>query len=117
CDPVFKQLYARDAISADKVWKRVTLLIENGHDRLAAHFRQRLDPARQEWLEHWLTSHRQPRQVLENPDFPLVGSFAAQVIAHALRRLGTADPAAALEFLQHYQNQQLLSPRQQGELK
>src|SRR5690606_14220131 len=106
CDPIFAELYARDAISADQVWKRVTLLLENGHDQLAAHFRQRLDPARQDWLEYWLASHRQPRQTLERPDFPLIGSFAAQVIIHALQRVAAEEPAAALDYLRHYQQQE-----------
>lgn len=116
CDPIFAELYTRDAISADNVWKRVTLLIESGNDRLAAHFRERLDPARKDWLEYWLVSHRQPREVLEQPEFPLLGEFAVQVIAHALRRLSLEDPAAALAYLQRYQEQKLFTPKQQGDL-
>lgn len=114
CDPVFVELYERDAVSADKVWERVTLLIEGGNVQLAESFRKHLDPARREWLEHWLAGHRRPRQVLERPSFPLVGPFAAQVVTHALRRLGAEDPAAALDFLAHYERGDLLSPAQKA---
>jgi soluble lytic murein transglycosylase len=114
CDPVFDALYAREAISADQVWKRVTLLIEGGQDRLAEQFKARLDPARREWLEYWLASHRRPRQLLEKPGFPLVGPYAAQVIVHALHRLSRSDPAAARGFLEQYRHGKLLTATQRS---
>lgn len=116
CDPVFAELYKRDAISADQVWQRITLLIEAGDDRLAEQFRTHLDPARREWLDYWLAAHRQPRAVLRRPGFPLVGPFAAHVITHALHRLGRIEPDAALEFLEEYAQGELLTSVHKAEL-
>ena len=117
CDPVFEQLYRRDVISADQIWERVTLLLENGHDSLAAHFRKRLDPARQEWLERWLAAHRQPRDVLERPGFALDHPFAGKALAHALRRLASNDAAAAMDHLERYREQLPFGTVQLGRLQ
>lgn len=116
CDPVFAELYQRDAISADQVWERITLLIEAGNDRLAERFRAHLDPARREWLGYWLAAHRKPRAVLRRPEFPLVGPFAAHVITHALHRLGRAEPDTAFEFLEEYGRGDLLTASQKAKL-
>lgn len=116
CDPVFDELYSREAISADQVWERVTLLIQGGNDRLAERFSAHLDPARREWLEYWLRAHRQPQDVLARPGFPLVGPYAVQVISHALQRLGRSDQELAMMFLERYGQEKFLSPRQKAEL-
>lgn len=116
CDPVFAELYAREAISADQVWKRITLLIEGGQDRLAEQFKSRLDPARRTWLDYWLIAHRRPQQLLERPNFPLVGDYAALVIMHALERLGRRDQIAARQFLAQYSQGELLTGAQRNQV-
>jgi soluble lytic murein transglycosylase len=114
CDPVFEELYARDAISADQVWERVTLLFDAGEHRLAEFFMARLDPARRDWLQYWLMAHRRPRQVLDRPPFPLIGPYAAQVIAHAIQRDAHEDPERAMADLERYGRGQLLSVTQKA---
>lgn len=117
CDPIFAELYRRQAISADQVWKRITLLIEGGQDRLAEQFKRHLDPARQDWLEYWLAGHRRPEEVLEKPEFPLVGAYAEQVIVHALERLARRDPAAAREFLERYRRSKFLTTAERAKVE
>lgn len=116
CDPVFAELYSREAISADEVWERVTLLIKGGNDRLAERFSAHLDPARREWLEYWLRAHRRPRDVLARPDFPLIGPYAVQVITHALHRLGRSDQELAMTFLERYSRDKFLDARRKAEI-
>lgn len=102
CDPVFSELYDRNALSADQRWERITRAMVAGNAGLARALRERLDDKDQEWLDAWLILNRNPAAALEDPDFDLESRRGRQLLRFGLRVLARQDRDAADDFLARY---------------
>ncbi len=102
CDPVFEVLYERQALSAERRWERIHLLMKAGQPRLADALRQRLDPAQRFRLDHWINAISSPAETLARPSFDLTAGWGREIVEDAFRRLGRNEPAEALMLLHRY---------------
>ncbi len=95
CDPVFAELYARDALTRDQRWERITRILANGDTGLARALRQRLHPEDRDWLDHWLTVRRDPARYLDAIPFEPDARRARQILRDGIRQLARRDREVA----------------------
>ncbi|WP_290647827.1 transglycosylase SLT domain-containing protein [Aquisalimonas sp.] len=99
CDPVFSELYARDALSAEQRWERITRSMYAGNSGLARALRRRLADDDRQWLDEWLRLNRDPAAALANPTFDLETRRGRQLVRYGLRMLARTDRELARERL------------------
>lgn len=102
CDPVFDVLYQRHALSAERRWERIRLLMAAGRTRLAGVLRVHLNPEQRYRLDHWLAAVASPEKVLPQPGFDLTADWGREILLDAFRTLARSEPAEALAFLRKY---------------
>ncbi|SEO95682.1 transglycosylase SLT domain-containing protein [Aquisalimonas asiatica] len=102
CDPVFSELYDRDALTPDQRWERITRAMYNGNASLARALRSRLEDDDQEWLDDWLRLNRDPAAALADPDFEVDSRRGRQLVRFGVRLLARSDRDTAAERLEDY---------------
>ncbi len=102
CDPVFDELYRRDALSAERRWQRIRLIMEAGQPALARALARRLEPGQQQWLSRWLRVAADPARGLERPDFNPESPRGREIVDHGLKQLARSAPGEALKALARY---------------
>lgn len=117
CDPVFSELYERQAISAERGWQRVTLIMQAGDARLARALARRLARNEQRWLEHWLTVAANPERALKRPAFDVESERGRQLVSDGFRRLAIRDQERAMALLEDYRGRGWLDGEQDSELR
>ncbi|MCC5856667.1 MAG: transglycosylase SLT domain-containing protein [Ectothiorhodospiraceae bacterium] len=117
CDPVFAELYERQAISAERGWERIRLVMGAGNIALARALSGRLERNEQRWLEHWLAVAADPQRALQTPAFDVHTSRGRQLVSDGIRRLGVRDQDAAVTLLDRYQDRGWLIPEEEARLR
>ena len=112
CDPVFAELYERDALSADQRWARMERIMRADNPRLARALRSRLDADDRRWLDSWLELAQRPGDSLFGPGFDVTGSRGGTLAVDGFRRLARGDRDRALALLPRYREQGWLSEAQ-----
>lgn len=102
CDPVFSELYDRDALTAEQRWERITRAMYSGNAGLARALRSRLAEGDQQWLEDWLRLNRDPAGALADPDFEVDSRRGRQLVRFGVRLLARSDRDTAAERLEAY---------------
>ncbi len=102
CDPVFEELYARDALSPAQRWERVGRLMTAGQTGTARSLREHLDGAQQVRLDRWLAMAADPAAQLADLGFAVDSEWAREIVEYGFRRLGASDHERALELLSRY---------------
>lgn len=115
CDPVFDYLYQQNAISAERRFERVRLMLQVGELRLAAWLAKPLPAAQQAIVSQWQQMHDAPEQSLSNAQ----GSddeLYRSLLQYGLMRLARTDAAAAYSAWQSLQKRYAFSTVQQGDI-
>ncbi|MFO7857361.1 MAG: transglycosylase SLT domain-containing protein, partial [Ectothiorhodospiraceae bacterium] len=102
CNPVFAELYQRNALTAEQRWQRVERSLRNGERELARWLRPRLVPADRRWLDHWLDVTERPRAALRNPGFDTASERGAELVTYGVRRVAAQDREAAAGLLETF---------------
>jgi soluble lytic murein transglycosylase len=108
CDPVFEVLYQRDALSPERRWRRVELLMAAGQTGVAASLRSRLEPAQRVRLEMWIAAIATPQEVLSRPEFALDTEWGRTVAVDGFQQLARTDPGQALALIRLYRERRWL---------
>ncbi len=108
CDPVFAELYKRNALSAERRWERIRLAMLAGNTQLARALERRLESYEQRWLQHWLAVAANPERALRRPAFDVSSERGQMLVRDGFRRLGIRDQDAAMQLLDRYRDQQRL---------
>ena len=117
CDPVFEELYRRDALPADRRWERIRRIMAAGRPGLARALAHRLDDEQQQWLHRWLRVTADPARGLDSPDFDPESPRGREIVEHGLKRLARSDPGQALETLARYRELMWIPPSRADRLQ
>lgn len=110
CDPAFKQLDARDKITPQRVRKRIMMAVNQDEIRLARFLARRLvSKSDQEFVEDYIQAHQQPDRLLERLMKHKLREHDAQLIEHALVRIGLDDPEQAMAFVNEVEQKSKLN--------
>ena len=96
CDPVFSAWKKAGHMTADKVWARIRLAMEDRNLRLASDLAAYLDPSERIWVKRWEAMHRDPVRELHNIAYPVETPVARMVVKHGIVRLAYRDPEEAM---------------------
>ncbi|MCC5810165.1 MAG: transglycosylase SLT domain-containing protein [Ectothiorhodospiraceae bacterium] len=117
CDPVFAELYQRHALSAERRWERIRLIMLSGNTNLARALEPRLESNEKRWLQYWLAVAANPERALRRPAFDVSSERGQLLVRDGFRRLGVSDQDAAMALLDRYRDQQWLSFEVVSELR
>lgn len=96
CDAVFAAWKRAGHMTAEKVWERVRLAMENRQLGLAGELARYLDPSKRAWIARWQAMHRDPPRELERLNYPVETPVARAIVRHGIVRLAARDPEAAM---------------------
>jgi soluble lytic murein transglycosylase len=98
CDPVFAKWLKSDRFSPSLAWERVGLAMARGNTGLTRYLERFLDPVDRKMARAWRKVHTNPRRVA---DIALDGdpSQVDAIVVHAVKRLASKDPEAAVRVL------------------
>ncbi len=99
CDPVFRMLQETGYLDDDAIWQRALLAMEAGNAGLVRHLSRALEGEYAQWANHWLRVASDPARALADPEFPLQGELAKNIVRQGLRLLGRDRADLALERL------------------
>lgn len=105
CDPLFEYMIGANVLTADDVWARFRLALQNGKLGVAKSTVKRLpgfDAASLKLLDR---AHANPQQALEKRLIPLASSFGREINLYALERVYRTQPALALDLWNKLQAQ------------
>lgn len=96
CNPVFAAWKKAGHLTADRVWERIRLAMENRRPSLAEELAHYLDPGERVWVARWIAMHHNPPAELDRLRYPLETPVARMVVRHGIVRLAMRDPAEAV---------------------
>ncbi len=110
CDPVFKAWIDDGHLTDKLVWQRIELAMSARQIRLARYLKRFLTTADQEWVELWISLHRNPEKIdqLLHKTHPMQD----EIIVSAIRRLAPKDIALAIETWQKFHSNPVFSDQQ-----
>lgn len=109
CDPVFQVLYDRDALSAERRWRRIVALVQTGNTGTARALADRLTDTQRQWLHRWLAVIADPASALQSPEFDVDTPKGRRIAEDGLRRLARSDQQQAMSLLDRFREQGRLS--------
>ncbi|MGD2112737.1 MAG: hypothetical protein PVI50_05065, partial [Gammaproteobacteria bacterium] len=83
CDPLFSYLYDNDHITADLLWQRIGLAMDNNQPSLAGYLARRLPAKDAAWVALWRNAHRNPSATLRDPRLNADEPVVRRIILHA----------------------------------
>ena len=96
CDAVFAAWRSAGHMTAEKVWERIRLAMENRQLTLANELARYLDPKERIWVSRWIAMYRDPVAELANLRYPVQTPVARMVVRHGVVRLAWRDPDEAM---------------------
>lgn len=99
CDPLFNIWKEHGGITRERIWKRFSLALAKGEQRLARYLQGLLPRQDQEIAELWLAVHSNPRLVLEANRFNPSNSHTGDILIHGLWRWSRMDSVSAAKAL------------------
>ncbi len=100
CDMVFDIWRKQGGMTAEVVWARMQLAMEQRRLTLAESLARYVEPADRVWVNRWIAMHRNPQQELKTYAWPVETPVARRVLRHGIVRMAASDPDAAI---QHWQ--------------
>ena len=97
CDAVFDTWRKQSGMTAERVWARTQLAMEQRRLTLAESLVRYLDPADRVWMNRWLAMHRNPQQELKTWTHPVETPVARRILRHGIVRFAASDPDAAMQ--------------------
>ncbi len=96
CDPVFNAWRKAGHMTAERVWERIRLAMENRQLGLATELAQYLDQPDRIWVARWGAMHREPVVELEHIRYPVETPVARMIVRHGIVRIASRDVDDAL---------------------
>ncbi len=97
CNALFDWFQKSPLFTSALVWQRIELAMGAGKSRLADYLGRFLPKNDQFILKQWLQLHRNPRELLDCPDWDELGKWKSKIFVHAVLRLMRKDPELALQ--------------------
>lgn len=95
CDPLFARWRERGGFTAERVWRRFELAIDNGEERLATYLQRLLPAGRRALASLWLAVYRRPERVLDAGRFDGGNAEHLELIMRGVYRWARRDSVAA----------------------
>ncbi len=112
CDPLFKYLQDGGHLTADLLWQRIRLAMQNNRPSLAGYLARRLPAKDRDWVTLWRKAHSNPSSTLKDPRLDRDSPRTREISVHALRRLARFDAEQAHEAWQAIKGQYAFSDAQ-----
>lgn len=104
CDRVFETWHKQGGMTAEMVWARMQLTMEQRRLTLAESLARYLEPADRVWVNRWIAMHRNPQQELKTYTYPVETPVARRILRHGIVRMAAIDPDAAMQLWQVIKN-------------
>jgi soluble lytic murein transglycosylase len=96
CDAVFAAWHKAGHMTAEKVWERIRLAMENRQLTFASELARYLDPKERIWVSRWIAMYRDPVAELADLRYPVETPAARMIVRHGVVRLAYRDPDEAM---------------------
>jgi soluble lytic murein transglycosylase len=96
CDAVFAAWRKAGHMTAEKVWERIRLAMEDRQLTFAGELARYLDPKERIWVSRWIAMYRDPVAELANLHYPVETPVARMIVRHGVVRLAYRDPDEAM---------------------
>jgi len=97
CDPVFEYLEDKNVITADLLWQRIRLAMQQGNPSLAVYLAKKLPEEDRAWVELWRDARNRPAQMLDSPRLKKDSPHAREIILYSVRHIASSDADLAHE--------------------
>jgi soluble lytic murein transglycosylase len=97
CNALFDWFQKSSLFTSALVWQRIELAMGAGKSSLADYLGRFLPPNDQSILKQWLKLHRNPRALLDCPNWDKLGEWKSKIFVHAVLRLMRKEPRLALQ--------------------
>ncbi len=98
CDPLFAWYEENNYLTAEQIWERFSLAMNNNQIGLAKYLSKKLPSNEQASARIWLRTHASPKTTLLSEALLKDNHVNRQIISHGLKRLARKDLTAAYEF-------------------
>ncbi len=109
CDPVFAVLYGRNSLTSEDVQQRVDKAMANGSVGLAQVLARRLPREARERVALWVRALRRPVALLNDRASLRSADHGEAIAVDALKRLARSDADQAMNYLDRYRKDGLLT--------
>ena len=117
CDPVFKYLEDNDVITAELLWQRIRLAMQQGNPSLALYLAKKLPDEDRAWVELWRDARNRPAKTLDSLQLKKDSPHAREIILYSLRRIASSDADLAFEKWAQIEPRYTFSAAEIGELE
>jgi soluble lytic murein transglycosylase len=100
CQRVFDHWRRAGHMSAELIWERIRLAVENGELSLAGELAHYLPAGERVWVRRWQAMHRDPLSELKRLSYPVETPVARRIVTHGVVRLAFRDPQTAMDMWQ-----------------
>jgi len=97
CDRVFAEWKKHGGMNNEMIWKRIELAMEKSRTSLAVFLAKSLPKSDREWVDRWVSMHRNPARNLHRKVYRLNRPEARLVYRHGVERLARRDAGAAAD--------------------
>lgn len=116
CDPIFKVLSASTRMTDGLVWQRINLAMQENAPSLAAYLARMLPANQRKWVELWREAHDRPASAQTLTALHEDNAHSRDILAHAVKRLGRSDAAAAQAWWTDIQSRYTFSAEQRAQV-
>lgn len=116
CDPVFKILTASPRMTADLVWARIGLAMQENAPSLASYLARMLPADERRWVDIWREAHQHPAAARTQPALARDTLQTRRILTHAVQRLARNDADAAWEWWLALQGSHDFTPEQRAQI-
>lgn len=117
CDPVFKILTASPRMTADLVWARIGLAMQENAPSLASYLARMLPAGERKWVDVWREVHQRPASAQNHPALRQDTPRTREILAHAVQRLARSDADAAWDWWLALRETHAFTPEQQAQIQ
>ncbi|MEZ5584328.1 MAG: transglycosylase SLT domain-containing protein [Candidatus Competibacteraceae bacterium] len=117
CDPLFALWQAEGGITAERLWRRLSLAMGQGEVRLARYLRSLMPVPEQTTATLWLAVDENPRLILATERFAARHPRTADILLHGLKRWSQQDSVSAAAALDALKRDYSLPAQPLGELE
>jgi soluble lytic murein transglycosylase len=112
CDPVFDAWRRDGHLTAERVWARIRLAVDDGQWTLVQYLSRFLSAADREWVARWKEVDRDPSGALPQPQLGNDTAMARTIVRHGIGRLAREDARAARQLWMRMQGSYSFGPRE-----
>ncbi|MDH5544896.1 MAG: transglycosylase SLT domain-containing protein [Gammaproteobacteria bacterium] len=109
CDPVFKAWKDRGGMTAEMVWGRIRLAMENGRVSLVRFLAKSLPDEERPWVNRWIDMRHNPAKSLHRVVYQEEKPIAREIVRYGIRRLARRDAGAAADAWVRFRDSHLAS--------